>query len=155
MPVMNNPKISNQIQCLKHFETHPAVCELQNRQVGRGGVDRASSSDARGPKFEPVHSISKYQFFIQNKVAALWSQVCGAYHVLGVTRVSKQKKELQNHGCHFSLGITLNSAHPNSIHDGEQPLPIHRFKYKYMRVIKPVELCFVYFSQVICAAGKQ
>ena len=39
-------------------------------QVGRGGVDRASSSDARGPGFEPrpLH-LKKYHFFTRNQVA--------------------------------------------------------------------------------------
>ena len=40
------------------------------RQVGHGGVDRASSSDARGPGFEPrpLH-LKKYHFFTRNQVA--------------------------------------------------------------------------------------
>ena len=44
--------------------------EKNLRQVGRGGVDRASSSDARGPGFEPrpLH-LKKYHFFTRNQVA--------------------------------------------------------------------------------------
>ena len=36
-------------------------------QVGRGGVDRASSSDARGPEFKPWPLyLKKYHFFTRN-----------------------------------------------------------------------------------------
>ena len=39
---------------------------------GRSGVDRESSSDARGPGFEPqLLHLKKYHFFTQNQ-AALW-----------------------------------------------------------------------------------
>ena len=39
-------------------------------QVGRGGVDRASSSDARGPGFKPwpLH-FKRYHFFTRNQLA--------------------------------------------------------------------------------------
>ena len=40
---------------------------VMKSQVGRGGVDRASFSDARGPGFEPrpLH-LKKYHFFTRN-----------------------------------------------------------------------------------------
>ena len=52
-----------------------AVCK-SHCQVGRSGVDRASSSDARGPGFEPGPlRFKKYHFFTPKLKGSLRSRV--------------------------------------------------------------------------------
>ena len=51
-------------------ELKTEFCIVHEGQGGRSGVDRAASSDTRGPGFEPrpLH-LKKYHFFTRNQVA--------------------------------------------------------------------------------------